>query len=114
MRALSSIATTSLPRKVNRACSAGEKREKISTIVSSGAYVPSPTARKQIYRPGLSLDRLVGRRSSRSLALTRRFGILLRKCRPTAIDAPRLVLDVAPTFSAEQNVDTAMAVATRA
>lgn len=32
LAALFRIATASLPRKVNRSCSAGEKREKISTL----------------------------------------------------------------------------------
>jgi hypothetical protein len=37
----------------------------------------------KVHRPGL-FDRVAGLRSSRSLALTRRFGVLLRSCRPNS------------------------------
>ena len=79
---LSSTSTTSAPRKSNRGSIAGEKRENVSTIVSTRSFVPvaSWSCTKSIAQ--VSFDRVAGRRCSRSLALTRRLGVLWRNCRP--------------------------------
>ena len=58
----------------------------------------------------VSFDRVAGRRPSRSLALTRRFGVLLCSCRP-AIDAARLFLVDGPAFTPKQDMNTTVTVA---
>jgi hypothetical protein len=64
---------------VNRGCSAGEKRDKMSTIVTRSLRpVANWSWTKSIAQ--VSFDRVAGLQSSRSLALTRRFGVLLRNC----------------------------------
>jgi hypothetical protein len=61
---------TSAPRKLNRGSIAGAKRENVSMIVSTRSFVPVAnwSCTKSIAQ--VSLDRVAGRRSSRSLALT--------------------------------------------
>jgi hypothetical protein len=69
---------------VKRGSSAGENREKVSTIGSTRSFRPvaSWSWTKSIAQ--VSFDRVAGRRSSRSLAFTRRLGALLRNCRPNS------------------------------
>ena len=79
---LSNTSTTSTPRKEKRGSNASEKRENVSTIVSTQSLRPvaSWSWIKSITQ--VSFGRVALHRSSRSFALTRRFGVLLRNCRP--------------------------------
>ena len=81
---LSSTSTTSGPQKEKRGSNAGEKREKMSTIVS---HPQLATGRElnvhKVHRPNL----VWANRSPAILAQLRldpRLGVLLRNCRPNS------------------------------
>lgn len=68
-------------RKVNRGSSAGETREKTSTIVSSRSFCLS---RRELIMDEVHGPDLVGARGRPAISLTRRFGAWLRSCRPNS------------------------------
>lgn len=77
-RLFSSTSTTSAPRKLNRGSIAGEKPgeridDRQNPQLRSGRELIMHKVQAQVL-----LDRVAGRRSSRSLALTRRLGVLRR------------------------------------
>lgn len=81
----SRTSTTSADRKPNRGSIAGENRVNVSTTVSTRIFRPVADWSWTKSIAQISFARTAGRRSSRSLALTRRFGGLLRSWSPNSL-----------------------------